>query len=583
VQQFKGLSSTGKAKEVCDRFPHIKHLSDFANHEGAVPHLLRVLRDATTAPSPFVLGQVGEDHFRRHFDRWFGVKRWWYKKVTGEANGVCFVVEAALAETERPGWAFHAVNFSPTFDDPLSGTLLSGPEFAAHGVNGFLGRGHADTARTASAWTASAFHLVCPVVETLDKGKTRLKVPRQVAEAAEKALWSVAKDLYREAERRKKDAARQERADRERERQARPKEWSLKDAVFHVMAQAVRDAAGTLGIVSAHTVFYRIRPLVQKYTSRPLESHYFEQKLLPAYRREVGPLPEAYYEARGTLYEPHNGRAVPLGTREVEEYEFPAWLYDKILFVEKQGLWPVFQAARLAEKYDMAVVAGEGYATEACRVLFRHAEKGQKYQIFVLHDCDPFGYNIARTLAEETARMPGHEVQIIDLGLFLAEALDRGLPAEEFTRKKAIPQELTLTDLEREYFEGRQVGRKSWVCRRVELNALCNPDLIAYTEAGLQKNGVRGKVVPPEPVLAGRLQSDVEQLVREEVDGEFVERLEEETRKRVEALQDRVAASLPGLDEAVRKALERNPSLSWSTAVFREALKVVKGKRKRGR
>ena len=393
----------------------------------------------------------------------------------------------------------------------------------------------------------------------------------------------MSKDLYREGERRRKDAARQERADRGRERQARPQEWSLKDAVFHVMAQAVRDAAGELGIVSAHTLFYRVRPLVQEYTSKVLTSDYFEQKLLPAYQQTVARIPEVYYEPRGTLYEPHSGLAVPLGTREVEDYEFSLWLYDKILFVEKQGLWPVFQAARLAEKYDMAIVAGEGYATEACRVLFQHAEKGQEYQIFVLHDADPFGYNIARTLAEETARMPGHEVQVIDLGLFLGEALDLGLSAELFTRKKAIPQGLRLDDLEEEYFEGRQAGKKSWVCRRVELNALTNPNLIAYTEAGLQKNGVRGKVIPPEPVLADRLRSGVKQLVREEVDREFAERLEEETKKRVEALQDLVAAGKPGLDQAVREALERNRQLSWSAAVFNEALKVVKGKRKRKR
>src|SRR5262249_7153993 len=157
----------------------------------------------------------------------------------------------------------------------------------------------------------------------------------------------------------------------------------------------------------------RIQPL----TKRELTSSYFEQTLLPAYQREHGPIPGLYYESRGTLYEPHSKTEVPLGTREVEQYRFPAYVYDKILFVEKQGLWPVLKASSLAERYDMAIVAGEGYATEACRVLFRNAEQGKDYQLFVLHDADPYGYNIARTLREETRRMPGYQVGVTDLGL----------------------------------------------------------------------------------------------------------------------------------------------------------------------
>ena len=76
--------------------------------------------------------------------------------------------------------------------------------------------------------------------------------------------------------------------------------------------------------------------------------------------------------------------------------------------------------AQLAEEFDMAIIAGEGYATEACRVLFDGADKGHQYKLAVLHDSDPYGYNIARTLQAETARMPGYSVKVIDIGLRLA-------------------------------------------------------------------------------------------------------------------------------------------------------------------
>jgi hypothetical protein len=154
------------------------------------------------------------------------------------------------------------------------------------------------------------------------------------------------------------------------------------------------------------------------------------------------------------------------------------------------------------------VVAGEGYATEAIRVLFQMASTNRQYQLFVLHDADPDGYNIARTLREETSRMPGYHVEVIDLGLRWDDAMALGLDTEAFSRKRALPEGLRLTATEQAAFEGRpQRGapwdkHRTWICQRVELNAFTAPQLVAYIERRLQETGVRGKVVPPDPVLA---------------------------------------------------------------------------------
>src|SRR5215211_5002789 len=282
-----------------------------------------------------------------------------------------------------------------------------------------------------------------------------------------KALWKVSKTLYKEEEKRRKDAARQQKADRDRRRRA-IRETSLVVAVFAVMEEAVDKATGSGSLpTSVRNLYYQVRPLIQRYTSKELRYEYFSQDLLPRYQEEHGPISGLYYDPRGVLYEPHTDEAVPLGTRE-EEYRFPSWIFDKILYVEKKGLWPVLQAARIAERYDMSVVAAEGYANEAARVLFGNAEQDRDYQLFVLHNADPHGYNIARTLREETRRMPGYAVDVIDLGLKLEEALDMNLQTEEFTRKKELPETLVpyLTETERAYFEGAQTGRKSWVCER---------------------------------------------------------------------------------------------------------------------
>jgi hypothetical protein len=251
------------------------------------------------------------------------------------------------------------------------------------------------------------------------------------------AIWKAAKVLYKEHEARKKDAARAERA--ERQRQHVVPQYNLRRAIFAVLPKAVEKGTdgGRLPIGN-RSLYYVVRDAIQHLTDKELDANYFGQKLLTLYQRENGRIFGLYYDPRGVLYEPHTGRAIELGTREVDDYTFPSWQYDKVLFVEKRGLWPVVEAAKLAERYDMAIVMSEGYAIEACRTLLEHADQQRKYQIFVLHDADPHGYNIARTLREATERMPDYAVDVVDIGLGFEEGLELGLGTESFTRKQAI-------------------------------------------------------------------------------------------------------------------------------------------------
>lgn len=190
-----------------------------------------------------------------------------------------------------------------------------------------------------------------------------------------------------------------------------------------------------------------------------------------------------------------------------------------MLYVEKKGRGEVLRAAGFGEKYDMALVGGEGYASEAIRDLFARAEGGD-YQLFVLHDADHSGYNIARTLREETARMPGYSVDVIDIGLFLEDALALGKRPETYTRRKQMDEavEASLTDVERQYFTGEEHrdanGKPYWIAQRVELNDLSSPQLVEYVERKLVERGVRGKVVPPE----GELPDLAEDIYRDEAD-----------------------------------------------------------------
>ena len=216
--------------------------------------------------------------------------------------------------------------------------------------------------------------------------------------------------------------------------------------------QEAKEAAGHN--VAARTLYYKVRPLVQEYTDE-LKYPYFSQTLLPEYVREYGPLEGLYYEARGELCHPHDEVVIPLGTREVDEYELPPWQFDKILYIEKMGLKTQLAPYQLSQKHDMAIIYGKGYAVTACRALLARTDV-RDMQIFVLHDADIDGYDIARTLGEATARMPDHNVEVIDLGLTVSQAIEEGLETEEFTRRKRLPADVDF-DEDAEMVQGRAV------------------------------------------------------------------------------------------------------------------------------
>jgi hypothetical protein len=340
-----------------------------------------------------------------------------------------------------------------------------------------------------------------------------------------------------------------------------------------VLPEAWRHATGDGQYrVSARFLYYPVRKLIQALTVKALDYDYFSQTLLIEYQRQGGVLRGLYYDPRGVLYEPHTGVAVPLGTQEVEGYVFPSWLYDKILYVEKKGVWPILQTAQLAERYDMAVVAGEGYATEAIRVLFDQAARHRDYQLFVLHDADPDGYNIARTLREETARMPGYAVDVMDLGLRWEDAMALGLETEEFERRRALPEGLVLSPEAQRAFTGRPVERyygqrARWLCHRVELNAFSAPQLVDYIEHRLEATGVRGKIIPPDTHLADTARQLYGTAVERQIQGIVADLLQ------VDRLTSRLrkhctdAADLGEARTWIEEAWTMHPTYWWQDAL----------------
>ena len=313
------------------------------------------------------------------------------------------------------------------------------------------------------------------------------------------AIFGAIKPLYKEGEKQRKQRVR---VPRTSYYYAPEPKVSQKDIVFEILPRAIANAGTNF---SRRDLYYAARPLCYDHseweTGKTLEYSYFSQQLLTEYQEENGLIAGMWTDPRGHLHEPHTGKSVALGTREVASYEFPEYTFDKILYVEKEGEWPKLKAAKLGERYDMAIASAKGYPVEAVRELFTRAEGGD-YQLFVFHDADLDGYNIARVMREATRRMPGYDVDVIDIGLTVEDALDMNLDPEPFSRKNDISSELrmSLSDVAEEYLYRPFYGGVSG--ERFELNSIL-PDTsrIEYIERKLKENGVRGKVIPLEEEL----------------------------------------------------------------------------------
>lgn len=132
--------------------------------------------------------------------------------------------------------------------------------------------------------------------------------------------------------------------------------------------------------------------------------------------------------------------------------------------------------------------------------------------------------------------------------------------------------------MEREYFDGQQVTKKSWIYRRVELNAFTAPGLIEYTENQLRASGMRGKVIPPDPQLPKLAEPMVHQIVGAHVYAVIHRLVSADGIAR--QIADGFLASLP-LRQArqwIREGFAANPESAWNAVLDQRIRGVVSEK-----
>jgi hypothetical protein len=166
---------------------------------------------------------------------------------------------------------------------------------------------------------------------------------------------------------------------------------SIKEAAAEFMEAAYLQASGNGALpANARQIMYAARRHIQNATGKPLDDNYFTQTLLPDYVQENGVDWDVIYDARGHFTEPHGGEIFGIGTLEVRNYlkgfcapfvvdagvslakietSGPKGSFGAVLFVEKEGFMPLFKAAQIAERFDVAIMSTKGMSVVAARAL----------------------------------------------------------------------------------------------------------------------------------------------------------------------------------------------------------------------
>ena len=172
----------------------------------------------------------------------------------------------------------------------------------------------------------------------------------------------------------------------------------------------------------------------------------------------------------------------------------------------------------MGQRYDMAIMTDKGFIVRAAKKLLARATAKQ-ITIIAVHDADISGYDIARTLVEETRTTKGLVVKVIDIGLKVADALAMGLSPEPVNVKHEISSKLKLrlTPQEIEFFKKY----------RIELNAMASGQFIDWIESNIAKLGLAKKVIPPSEILSNDIFLKLESGLKERADAVIKETLGE--------------------------------------------------------
>jgi hypothetical protein len=284
--------------------------------------------------------------------------------------------------------------------------------------------------------------------------------------------------------------------------------------------------------VDKRQFYYAVRDVFRERTGREITAEYFSQTLLVKYMNQHPRETSGWKitaSPRGTLTIPHTGHdtRIPCGTIAIEEHlseasrapdpfaeakaarlevEWPSLAerqrYQGVLYIEKEGFDPQLREARIAEKFDVAIISCKGQSVVAARKYVDHVcRQNGGVPLFVAHDFDKAGFEISQRLTTVSDHARDNDlvkyefknvINVTDLGLRLADVEKYNLKSETVRFKGGFADDSIATDEERVFLRSN---------RRVELNAFTAPQFIEWLENKLTAHGLGERLIPADLVL----------------------------------------------------------------------------------
>lgn len=586
IREFYGLSSTVKAKAVAQAAGLTGAMLRDLVCNGDVSivmsiALLTTMQQASRPVKPEALGVLGEIHFRTALGRYGATPdSAEYRRAMGDVGGLPYVLEvffavktdASQGRTLRVG-----INFSPSLGHPF--TPLD------HALN--------EARCNRFDPVVVLVHITCPVIQFTDRGKSKAILPPAIADDLQRLVKSATARFAKAKRQSDRNDRMDARALDELRNAHKVKPMTVKDAAYQVMEQAYLKASsnGTLP-ANARQIMYAARPLIIKLTGKTepwKNSSTFTQTLLNDFITENPELCanwDVVFDDRGHFEEPHTGKKIGIGTLAVRGYirqwgnkvivenlespdqlsielptNGPALRFRFALFIEKEGFTPLLEKARIAKRYDLAIMSTKGMSTTAARQLVEYLS-GAGVTILVIRDFDKAGFSIVHTLRTDTRRYQFKTPpNVIDIGLRLQDTDDLDSEPVSYRDDKDPRPGLIArgaTQKEVEFLVSRKTPNGQWCGKRVELNAMDSATFIRWVEEKLQEHGVK-KHVPDEADL----------------------RIAWQRAWRIQELNKAIAlaaANLPAtpdppadLATAVATRLKKSPAMAWDMALLETA------------
>ena len=110
------------------------------------------------------------------------------------------------------------------------------------------------------------------------------------------------------------------------------------------------------GSLSRERQLFLVRPIVLDATGGKELTLTNWKKIIGDHEHEHGDVPMMYHPPRGSITHPHRDESIPLGTLSVQSYERPEWLFNKLLFIEKEGATEALKQDHWPERHDCMVL-----------------------------------------------------------------------------------------------------------------------------------------------------------------------------------------------------------------------------------